>query len=184
MTHPLFILAKPRTIYFFLFLILFALFFNVYLARNLDQGFAFNRLISRIWWKFPLKLAKCAKISQFFVPKKSTGLDAHVEVSRHMSRGTLVTSEPYVPKRNTRFSETVWKRSNEKKKKESAQKLLWRPHLVHYPMTWQGAKWRQQCLDSFFMGCSNTCHRVFRFTTALFTLDELFVPVGSIWLAD
>jgi hypothetical protein len=88
-----------------------------------------------------------------------------------------------VPKRHTRFSENVWKRSKEKKRKESAQKLLWLPHLGNYPMTWKRAKWRQQCLDSFFMGCINTCHRVFRFTKALFTLDELLYQLApSGWL--
>lgn len=109
-----------------------------------------------------------------FCPQKISGLDAHVEVSRQLSSGTLVTSEPYVPKRHTRFSENVWKRKRKKVHRNYSDYLIW------FIILWRGrgAKWRQQCLDSFFMGCINTCHRVFRFTTALFTLDELLYQLA------
>jgi len=144
-------------------------------------------LLSIFWYQeisefSPIKLAKlvkCAKFSQFFVPKKSL-----VSMLTWRCPGTWVVARWSHLNRTCKvqdiqgFLKVCGKEINEKKKKESAQKLLWLPHLVHYPMTWKGAKWRQQCLDSFFVGCINTCHRVFRFTTALFTPDELLYQLA------
>jgi hypothetical protein len=65
-----------------------------------------------------------------FCPKKITGLDAHVEVSRHRSSGTLVTSEPYVPKKDIQgflkmCGKEVRKRKGKKVHRNYSDYLIW-----------------------------------------------------------
>lgn len=120
------------------------------------------------------KTKKCAKISQFFVPKKSV-----VSMLTWRCPGSWVVARWSHLNRTCQkdiqgFLKMCGKRKRKKVHRNYSDYLIW------FIILWRGrgAKWRQQCLDSFFMGCINTCHRVFRFTTALFTLDELLYQLA------